>query len=233
MTISMLAKVLPSDGRPFEVMQWPSVQPSFASREQTNHLFQNKQPSEAAKIQSELAQLKAELAQARVDAERAKQEAFSTGKSEGESAAKQAMGQQWEGEMAKLQQIMGEAAAIGPKLRRQAEEELVRLSVEVARRILHRELTIDIDALSGLIKAAFERVNQREIQQVRTDAASVAIVERIVAELATPKPVKVIADGRMKRGSLIIETKRGQLDASVETQLQEIERGFVDIVRQS
>jgi len=38
----------------------------------------------------------------------------------------------------------------------------------------------------------------------------------------------ISADPSLQPGGLVIETKRGNLDASVETQLKEIERGFTD-----
>lgn len=230
----MLVKVLPAAGMPLQLVQWPSVPTEFGSQERSNNFYSDtRQVSETGQTRSEVTLLKAELERVRAEADRACQEASAAGRRDGELATRQALEQQWEEEMAKLRQMMKEASEVGPKLRRQAEEELVRLAVAVARRILHRELTIDVDALTGLVKTAFDRLDQREIQQVRTDAASLPLVEKIVSELGLPKPVKVVTDGRMRRGSLVIETKRGQLDASVETQLQEIERGFTDIVRQS
>ncbi len=232
--ISMLAKVLPGNVRPLKTVRWPSVATEFSSQDHSDYFFpDSRQVPEAAQMRSEIALLKAELERTRAEVDRTCNEASAAGKRDGEVATRQAFEQQWDAEMAKLQQIMKEASEIGPKLRREAEEELVRLAVAVARRILHRELTVDVDALTGLAKAAFDRLDQREIQQVRTDAASVTLVEKIVAKLGMPKPVKVMADGSLRRGSLVIETKRGQLDASIETQLQEIERGFIDIVRQS
>lgn len=230
----MLARVLPANGAPVTVVQWPSVGTDLRSPGHSNYFLQNtRQPSENAQTQAEIARLRTELERVRAESDRACHEATAAGKRDGELAVKQAFEQQWDEELTKLRHMMKEVSEIGPKLRCQAEEELVRLAIAVARRILHRELTIDIDALTGLMKTAFDRLNQREIQQVRTDSASLAVVERIVGQLGLPNPVKVVADGRLRRGSLIIETKRGQLDASVETQLQEIERGFVDIVRQS
>jgi flagellar assembly protein FliH len=107
------------------------------------------------------------------------------------------------------------------------------LSIAIARRILHRELTVDPSALQGLVKAAFDRLDRREIKEIRTDADSIASVKKIVEGLGAPGSVKVIADATLRPGSLVIEVPRGQLDASIETQLIEIERGFVDIVRHS
>jgi flagellar assembly protein FliH len=40
----------------------------------------------------------------------------------------------------------------------------------------------------------------------------------------------VTPDPGLERGAAVLETARGELDASIETQLAEIERGFADLV---
>ena len=39
---------------------------------------------------------------------------------------------------------------------------------------------------------------------------------------------EVVAEPRLERGAAIFETTRGSLDASIETQLDEIQRGLID-----
>ena len=128
---------------------------------------------------------------------------------------------------------MKEFRAAAPKLRRSTEEDLVKLAIAVARRIVHRELTIDPGALAGLVRVAFDKLDQREIQQIRTDPSCVEVMKRVVGELGVSSQIRVITDANLRMGSLIIEFPKGELDASVETQLSEIERGFVDIVKHS
>ncbi|HSU32084.1 MAG TPA: FliH/SctL family protein [Bryobacteraceae bacterium] len=231
----MLTRILSGDTLPLQLVEWPAVESNFGKDAVMNSFVaESRGPSlEVSQLRSEIAALQAEVRRSRAETDQRAQEAFAVGRREGELAVRQAFEQQWDEELAKLRQMMLEASAAGPKLRRQAEEDLVRLAVAVARRILHRELTIDTDALAGVVKAAFERLDQREVQQIRTDGASAPVVKKIAEQLGTLKPVKVVSDGRLRRGTLVIETQRGQLDASVETQLQEIERGFIDIVRQS
>jgi flagellar assembly protein FliH len=43
--------------------------------------------------------------------------------------------------------------------------------------------------------------------------------------------VEVVADASLDRGAVVLETNRGNLDASIETQLREIEIGFADRFR--
>jgi flagellar assembly protein FliH len=226
----MLAKVLRGQVNKATRIEWPAAGPPSSAP--------GGQVSEAAyrsglNQPDELVSLKAELADARAETAQRVQEAFAAGKREGDALVRQALDERLEAELEKLRGLLRELNLAGPKLRKQTEEELVRLSVAIARRILHRELTVDPAALQGLVKAAFDRLDRREIKEIRTDANSVASVKRIVEGLGTSGSVQVIADASLRPGSLVIEVPRGQLDASLETQLVEIERGFVDIVRHS
>jgi flagellar assembly protein FliH len=117
------------------------------------------------------------------------------------------------------------------RMRQQMEEDLVHLAVAVARRILHRELSVDPEALLGIVKAAIHRIDARELHRVRVAAADVRLVETCLASLNLPARVEVASDSSLPRGSVVLETTRGSLDSSVETQLQEIDRGFADLVR--
>lgn len=122
-------------------------------------------------------------------------------------------------------------SAFARRLRREAEEDLVRLSIEIARRILRREILTDPEAILGLAKAALDRVEAREVIRVRTHPQDARTLETRFAELGMPERCEVSADPRLERGAVILETSRGMFDASVDTQLQEIERGFADLVR--
>ncbi len=225
----MLAKVLRGEAGAAEKIEWAAAKPLFTGRPlpHLDSIYSGNDPAR------EVAFLREELEKARTETDQRVQEAFAAGKREGDTLARQAVDQQLESELGKLRGLMRELKLAGPKLRKQTEEELVRLSVAIARRILHRELTIDPEALLGLVKAAFDRLDRKEIQQVRTDSASLESVRKFVGELGAPACVKVVADATLRPGSLVIDVPRGELDASIETQLVEIERGFVDIVHHS
>lgn len=230
----MLAKLIRGDRRePFSSFEWPRPAmpvpdtPAAAAPASTPH------PAELDQLRAEIASLESELTATRAETERRVQEAQAAGRRDGDKSTRQLFEQQLEAELSKLRQLIRELTASGPKLRRQSEQDLVRLSIAIARRILHRELTIDPDALTGIVKAAFERLEHREVHQLRTDPDSEAIVRKAVEDLGLPRNIKITADSTLRPGALILETARGELDASVETQLAEIQRGFIDIVQHS
>lgn len=128
----------------------------------------------------------------------------------------------------RLARLVGELALLKRKIRSDAEVELVNLSLAIARRILHRQISIDAEAIHGLVHAALDKLQNREISAVKVAPAAVAAV-RDSLELAGVAPaVQVIADTSLRSGDLIFETTLGDLDASIDTQLEEIQRGFAD-----
>jgi flagellar assembly protein FliH len=229
----MLAKLITAGlAKPFSPVEWPLAS-TISEKATVSAPEPEPLPRDVTELRTEIALLKAELARAREEAQRRVEEAHDAGRRDADQAARQLFQQQLEAELSKLRQMIRDLALSGGKLRRQAEEDLVRLSVAIARRILHRELTIDPDALGGLVKTAFERLDQREIHQLRTDPDSAATVRKVVESLGLPRTATVVSDTSLRPGSLLIETVRGELDASIETQLNEIQRGFIDIVHHS
>jgi len=152
------------------------------------------------------------------------QEARASGRNEGERAA----AAQWGPAIERLTRTTAEIASLRGRLRREAEQDVVRLSIALAKRILRRELTIDPEALLGLVKVALERVDLRETHRIRVRAEDVALVKGYLERIGSPQRVEVLADNTLERGGAVFETERGNLDASVETQLEEIVRGFAD-----
>lgn len=130
--------------------------------------------------------------------------------------------------MDRLAATLDELAAFRARFRREAEGELLKLSVAVARKILRRELTVDPHSLLGILKGALETMNRAEVLCIRTSVSDSSYLNGELAALGLPEQVEIIADRTLEAGSLVLETRRGKIDASVQTQLLEIENGFAD-----
>jgi len=156
---------------------------------------------------------------------------YQQGFEEGHSSARQEGAQHLDAAYQRLARTIEELSGLRARFRHEAEEDVVALSLAIARRILHRELTMAPDALLGLVKAALEKVEMREVHSVRLRPEDAGLVQQHLEKMGLPRPVEVIADPGLARGSAIFDSTRGALDASVETQLAEIGRGFADLVR--
>lgn len=150
---------------------------------------------------------------------------------EGEAAGRTAAQNEIQPLVERFARTIDELAALRPRLREQAERDLVRLAVAIARRVVRRELTIDPQAITGLVKAALEQLSAGERIRVRVHPEDEAAVRSCLAAAGRAASVEVAGDAALERGSAILETERGNLDASAETQLAEIERGLTDRFR--
>jgi flagellar assembly protein FliH len=140
--------------------------------------------------------------------------------------------------MAELQPVLerlaattAEIAALRPRLRREAEADMLQLALAIARRVLRRELAIDPETLHGLVLAALEKLEMQELARIRVHPSQVPAVSTLLHRAGGGPTIEVAPDPSLDRGAAIFETSRGSLDASVETQLQEIERGLADCLR--
>ena len=109
-----------------------------------------------------------------------------------------------------------------------AEAEIVRLSLAVASRILRRELMADPDSIQGIVHAALQKLHLRDVLRIRANPALAQSVRAALDRASADSKVEITPDPALRLGDLLFETPRGELDASVETQLEEIQRGFAD-----
>jgi flagellar assembly protein FliH len=160
-------------------------------------------------------------------------EAHAAGVREGEAAGRSRAAAEMQAAIERLARSIEEISGLRARLRREAEGDLVRLTLAIARRILRRELAVDPDALHGLVLGALEKLQGQEICRVRVHPSHAALVSACLRQMAPASPVEVLPDPSREPGAVIFETGRGNLDASVESQLREIERGLADRLRTS
>lgn len=158
-------------------------------------------------------------------------QAREAGYREGEKAGRERAAAEVQPVLERLARSLSELATLRRRMRRESEQDLVALSIAIARRILRRELSVDPEAVHGVVKAALEKVQARELCRIRIHPEHAGCVRKHV-ELSGIA-VEVHPDAALQPGDVIVETPRGDLDASVETQLREIERGFADRLREA
>ena len=173
----------------------------------------------------------ARIAAIQQQAEQRVREAHTAGLREGEAAGRQRAAAELQPAIDRLARSVAEIGGLRSRLRAEAEADLVQLSLAIARRVLRREIAIDPEALHGLILGALEKLGGQEIARVRVHPSHAALVTESLRHNCPGTKVDVIADPGREVGSVIFETPRGNLDASVESQLQEIERGLADRLR--
>ena len=128
----------------------------------------------------------------------------------------------------RLAHTLRDLISLKRRLRNEAESDVVKLSLAIAKRILHRELNADPDSIQGVVFAALQKLQNREITHVRICPSALDTVRTALEKAGVLQAVSIVPDPKLHTGDIIFEKSLGELDASVETQLREIERGFAD-----
>ena len=149
-------------------------------------------------------------------------EAFAKGYEQGERAGAEAAAQRGEAILRRLTQTVEELATLRAEMIRQTERQMVQLALAMARRIVHREISLDQDLLVAMARVALDRLGDSAQVTVRLNPEEFeATGAARVAQLGAAH-VTVVADARVPRGGCRVESSLGTLDAGADAQLQEI-----------
>ncbi|MEO7649229.1 MAG: FliH/SctL family protein [Bryobacteraceae bacterium] len=226
----MSCKILGKDTVHAPSIEWKEVKPPMAAPKPGNLYGAPAEvtpPPARSQHQQQFEAAEQQIAAIRREAEQRIAESHGAGYAEGEAAATRRAGEQLQAKLEQLARAIENLAGFRARFRREAEPELVRLAIAIARRILRRELTVDPDALMGVLKAALEKINSAEVHRIRIHPQYARVVRTAMGGAASQ--IEIAGDNSVDPGSVLFETSRGSVDAGVETQLGEISRGFADL----
>jgi len=157
----------------------------------------------------------------------AKREAFDAGHRQGEQEARAALAPV----LGRMNASIAEVVGLRPELRRRAEKDAVELSLQIARRVLHRELNIDSNALNALARVVFDRLTRSESWQLTVHPQFADAIRGALPAGSVDK-VRIETDPSCAPGTFLVRNGDGAIDASVDSQLDEIHRGLTDRLTQ-
>lgn len=161
------------------------------------------------------------------------QQAWSKGHDAGQAEAHAAFEQQ----IAKLREEISKAlhdfAAERDTYFQRIEEQVVRLTLAIARKILHREAQVDPLLLAGILRVALEKIASNTNTRLRAHPSDIKVWRDHFAQAhENLPPPELIGDPEIQSGRCILETELGTTEIGLETQLKEIEQGFLDLLAQ-
>jgi flagellar assembly protein FliH len=102
----------------------------------------------------------------------------------------------------------------------------VRLSLEIARKIIQRESTIDADLVAVMVTVALKRVNGHHGIEVRVSSHDFKRVSETIRSTNASIPVK--EDTGLERGDFVIDTMETHLDGRISSQIDAVGRALFD-----
>ena len=108
------------------------------------------------------------------------------------------------------------------------EQEVVKLSLAIAERVLCRESSMDPMLLAGAARVALEKIADGSDAVLRVSTEDVQQWNQAV--LPSSKSVTIEPDVELPRGECVLKTRSGTVQLGLKAQLQEIERGFFELM---
>lgn len=112
------------------------------------------------------------------------------------------------------------------------EPELLRLAVEIARKVVHREVSESQEVILNMVKIALYQIKDRHSLKIRVNPADYDLLrehkEEIMSSCDGMRSLEIVDDRRVEQGGCLIESDNGNLDARIGTQLREVERALLE-----
>lgn len=110
------------------------------------------------------------------------------------------------------------------------EGEVVQLALSIAKKILHREAQVDPLLVTALVQIALTQIKEGSAVSVRVRPEEAARWREQLLAPAINVEVTVIEDSDCSPGDCVLETEMGSVNFSLDTQLKEVEQGFLDVL---
>ena len=112
----------------------------------------------------------------------------------------------------------------------QVENEVVRLALAIAARVLHREAQVDPMLLAALVRVAVEKMHEGTSVTLRVAPGAGAKWRAFLGGTINGSTITVNEDPQAGPEDCILETESGTADFAIESQLKEVEQGFFDLL---
>lgn len=165
-----------------------------------------------------------------VDVEAEREEAYAKGREEGYARGKKEGRGEVENELHTAGQALAEGVEQVSRLREslliRSKEDMVRLVMAVARQVINTEVEKNADIITETVKRAIESAVEAEQYYIRVNSADLETVRQneplFLAAMKGLKNIEFIADEAISPGGCRAESRSGDVDATIESQMEKI-----------
>ena len=158
------------------------------------------------------------------------QEAYEKGFAQGEKDGLELGEKKGSKVIENIESILNELSRLKKEIPKQYEKEILDLAFAISKKIIHREIATDESAIKDTILNALSFAVEKSKVILRVNSEDFDYVEKLrtqfFAEVKDLKSISITSDPSITRGGCFLETPYGDIDASVETQLEEVHQGL-------
>jgi flagellar assembly protein FliH len=157
---------------------------------------------------------------------RIEEEAYENGFSQGEKDGFEIGEQKGAKLVERLEALLMELQQLPKHIIQQSEKELVDIVFKIAAKVVHQQMKDENNTIATTILDAIYLAAEKKEITLRVNPEDYELVEKLRPEIFSSirelKTMTVTSDVSVTRGGCLLETARGNIDASIETQLKKI-----------
>ncbi len=159
-------------------------------------------------------------------------EAYESGYKQGEKTGIEIGEKRFESAIKALEKALVEFKEVAASSLGDMDSEIVRLSLAVARKVIHAEVLQNPDVIIQNLRHVLKRVTDKDSVVIRLHPSDAERAKSAQAELLDGIPdirdLTFQADPAIPRGGAVVETSFGDLDARLDEQFQRIEKSLIE-----
>ncbi len=114
--------------------------------------------------------------------------------------------------------------AQGERLAEQARSDALELGILIARRILEKEITANLDGIFSLLKSAIRRAGEDHITRVRVNPDDLERLQGAASSDFSMGKIELEGDPSLGRGDVMVDTEQHTIDGRLSTRFEELVR---------
>lgn len=161
------------------------------------------------------------------------EKAYAKGFARGERAGIESGNEKFESVVNSIKQGLSELKKIRQDIYLETEQEIVKLAMAIARKIVCNEISVNKDTVVNVVKDAVKQVEGNEKVKVKLSCKDFEFIKSekpgIIDKITNIENAGFIMDESICDGGCIIETESGDIDSRIEKQFQAIEEAFENL----
>lgn len=132
--------------------------------------------------------------------------------------------------LGRFTESLEDLAALRSRIVQETQEDLVRLSLAVAQKLVYREIKLDSEIVVTLVRVALDRLNAKAPVEVYLNPDDLRFIEARLNEtpdLFGERSIVLKARKELRRGDCLCESPYGNVDARLSEQFNQIEQGLL------
>lgn len=126
-----------------------------------------------------------------------------------------------------LADTIGRVAGLAAEISGKLETEVVELALEIAKKVVAREVSIDPEVVLSVTKNALSKLHTRTLASIHLHPDDLAYLKEHRNKLNFHGSLEFVEDGSVTPGGCLIHNDTGDIDGRIESQFDEIASGLL------